>query len=287
MKNIFETLEDNYILFEKVKIIVIIDNSDKIWFNSKQLTQAIGYSDSRDALKKHTDEKDREYLKNINHSYNISQQPMSVYLTEAGMYKLILRSKMPKTEKFSNRVTDEVLPSIRKFGLYELKKSSEKDRDSLLEKINYLEKQTKLMKNDMKKNKYPDGALVYVIDYSDDNDKVDGIFRIEKTDNLKKRKQIYDTHMLHNKPVILKKLCNNPLQLETCLISMLYDYKYKNKKSFYICKKSVIVRAFKNCIKSINNMNQTGGELNFIDKLNKNLIKLNKQIDNTNKLLNI
>ena len=27
MKNIFETLEDNYILFEKVKIIVIIDNS--------------------------------------------------------------------------------------------------------------------------------------------------------------------------------------------------------------------------------------------------------------------
>ena len=40
MKNIFETLEDNYILFEKVKIIVIIDNSDKIWFNSKQLTQS-------------------------------------------------------------------------------------------------------------------------------------------------------------------------------------------------------------------------------------------------------
>ena len=30
MKNIFETLENNYILFEKVKIFVIIDNSDKI-----------------------------------------------------------------------------------------------------------------------------------------------------------------------------------------------------------------------------------------------------------------
>jgi hypothetical protein len=30
MKNIFETLEENYILFEKEKIIVIIDNADKI-----------------------------------------------------------------------------------------------------------------------------------------------------------------------------------------------------------------------------------------------------------------
>jgi hypothetical protein len=54
---IFETFENNYILFEKNKII---DNNDKIWFNSKQLTKAIGYSDSRDALRKHTDKKKTE-----------------------------------------------------------------------------------------------------------------------------------------------------------------------------------------------------------------------------------
>ena len=180
------------------------------------------------------DKKDREYLKNINHSYNISQQQMSVYLSESGMYKLILRSKMPKTEKFSNWVTDEVLPSIRKFGVYELKKSSEKEKTKLLEQINYFEKQNKLMKNDLKKNKFPNGALVYVLDYSDEDENVDGIFRIGKSDNLKIRKTIYDTHMLHNKKVIDYELSDNPLQLENCLKSMLYEYRYKDRKDFFL-----------------------------------------------------
>lgn len=285
MKNIFETLENNYILFEKVKIIVIIDNSDKIWFNSKQLTKTIGYYDSRGALKKHTDKKDREYLKNINHSYNISQQPMSVYLSESGMYKLILRSKMPKTEKFSNWVTDEVLPSIRKFGVYELKKSSEKEKTKLLEQINYFEKQNKLMKNDLKKNKFPNGALVYVLDYSDEDENVDGIFRIGKSDNLKIRKTIYDTHMLHNKKVIDYELSDNPLQLENCLKSMLYEYRYKDRKDFFICKLSVIKKAFKNCLKSIKNMGQIGGGLTMIEQLHNKVIRLDKKINKCESLL--
>ena len=41
MKNIFETLDENYILFDKTIINVIIDNSDKLWFNSGQLSRAI------------------------------------------------------------------------------------------------------------------------------------------------------------------------------------------------------------------------------------------------------
>lgn len=43
MKNIFETLDKNYILFGNTVISVIIDNSDKLWFNSRQITKAIGY----------------------------------------------------------------------------------------------------------------------------------------------------------------------------------------------------------------------------------------------------
>jgi hypothetical protein len=115
------------------------------------------------------------------------------------------------------------------------------------------------MKNDIKKNKYPDGAIVYVIDYSDEEPNIDGIFRIGITSSLKKRKQIYDTHLLHNKKVILKEFCQNPIQLEICLKSLLYEYRYKNKKDFYICNLDIIKKAFKKCISSIKKMNQTGG----------------------------
>lgn len=40
------------------------------------------------------------------------------FLTESGVYKLIFKSKKKEAEKFQDWVTDEVLPSIRKHGMY-------------------------------------------------------------------------------------------------------------------------------------------------------------------------
>ncbi len=208
------------------------------------------------------------------------------------MYKLILRSKMPNTKKFSDWITNEVLPSIRKYGYYKIKKTYENQKSNLLEKINDLEKRNKIMTNDMKKEKFPDGALVYIIDYSDEDTTVDGIFKLGKTNNLKNRKSIYDTHMLHKKQVICTEFTEKPLQLENCIRSMLYDYRYKNRKDFYICKLSEIKKAFTNCIKSIKNMNhQKGGSNSLIqsskdiDLIKTKIIKLDKYIDKYNKLL--
>jgi len=40
------------------------------------------------------------------------------FLTESGVYKLIFKSHKPEAEKFQDWVTDEVLPTIRKHGIY-------------------------------------------------------------------------------------------------------------------------------------------------------------------------
>ena len=287
MKNIFETLDENYITFDKFIINLIIDNSDKIWFNANQLTKSLEYSNYIKALKQHTSDKDRVQLKNINHSYNIKQHPQTVYLSESGLYKLILRSKMKKAQLFSDWVTNDVLPSIRKYGYYKMKKSYEKDKNDLLEKINYLEKQNKLMINDLKKEKYPNGAVVYIIDYSDDPNYEKDVYRLGSTDDMNKRKKIYDTHTLHKKPVVEKHFTEKAVRLEMCIRSMLYEYRYKNKKDFFLCNRDIIKKAFKNCIKSIKNMKyiQKGGGINEIDLLKSQLEKLDKEIENINKLL--
>lgn len=44
-----------------------------------------------------------------------------LFLTESGMYKLAFRSNKPSAEEFTNWVTDDVLPSIRKTGSYSMK----------------------------------------------------------------------------------------------------------------------------------------------------------------------
>ena len=42
----------------------------------------------------------------------------TLYINEAGLYKLIFRSKNKQAEAFSDWVCSEVLPSIRKHGAY-------------------------------------------------------------------------------------------------------------------------------------------------------------------------
>ena len=91
--------------------------------------------------------------------------------------------------------------------------------------------------------------------------------------------------MLHNKPILCKEFTEKPLQLENCIRSMLYDYRYKNKKDFFLCDRDIIKKAFKNCKKSIKNMNQKGGGINEIDTLKSQLENIDKEIEIVDKLL--
>ena len=50
-----------------------------------------------------------------------------------------------------------------------------------------------------------------------------------------------------------------PLQYETCIRSMLYNYRIKNRKDFYECDIKKIEKAFEKCNDSLQCMNQVGG----------------------------
>ena len=53
-------------------------------------------------------------LTNIRKLHNTGEK----FLTESGVYKLVFKSRKPTAEKFTDWVTDEVLPTIRKTGGY-------------------------------------------------------------------------------------------------------------------------------------------------------------------------
>ena len=122
-----------------------------------------------------------------------------------------------------------------------------------------MENKNKLLQNDLKLEKFPDGAMVYVIE---DNIDDEVYYRIGKTDNMNKRIKIHNTHSLHNKKVVhyVELLC--PLQLETCIRSMLYKYRYRNKKDYFNCSLNKIIKAFNKCIESIKCVeDQKGGNI--------------------------
>ena len=84
------------------------------WLVGKDVAQALGYSDTSDALKKHVDPEDK-----LTRRFADSGQNREMYIiNESGLYSLVLSSKLPTAKKFRRWVTAEVLPSIRRHGGY-------------------------------------------------------------------------------------------------------------------------------------------------------------------------
>lgn len=88
------------------------------YFVGKDVAKILGYSNTRDALSKKVDEEDKGVAKCDTLG---GTQDLTV-INESGLYSLILSSKLPNAKKFKRWVTSEVLPSIRKHGVYAVDK---------------------------------------------------------------------------------------------------------------------------------------------------------------------
>lgn len=87
----------------------------KPYFVGKDVAKILGYSNPRDALGRHVEEEDKNTV--VNPDGNRGNPNMTV-INESGLYSLILSSKLPAAKKFKHWVTSEVLPAIRKHGMY-------------------------------------------------------------------------------------------------------------------------------------------------------------------------
>jgi anti-repressor protein len=84
------------------------------WFVGRDVALALGYSNPRDALAKHVPTHHKGGSRIATPS---GDQDVTV-ISEAGMYRLIMRSNAELAERFQEWVTAEVLPAIRSTGSY-------------------------------------------------------------------------------------------------------------------------------------------------------------------------
>lgn len=91
------------------------------WLVGKDVARALGYGEGKslaNAVANHVDAEDRGVTEMMTPGGN---QNMTI-INESGVYSLVLGSKLPTAKKFKRWVTSEVLPSIRKNGMYLLPK---------------------------------------------------------------------------------------------------------------------------------------------------------------------
>ena len=91
------------------------------WFVGKDIAECLGYSNTKDALRKHVDSEDKIMgSQNATPSItdNLGRKQFPTFINESGVFSLILGSKLESAKKFKRWVTSEVLPSLRKTGTY-------------------------------------------------------------------------------------------------------------------------------------------------------------------------
>ena len=98
--------------FGSVRSIMV---NNEPYFVGKDVAEILGYSNTRDALVRHVDEEDKNTV--VNPDGNRGNHNITI-INESGLYSLILSSKLPKARQFKRWLTSEVLPAIRKHGVF-------------------------------------------------------------------------------------------------------------------------------------------------------------------------
>lgn len=83
------------------------------WFVGKDAAAVLGYSNPQKAIRDHVDHEDRT----VNESFTVNGTALNL-INESGLYSLIIGSKLPSARKFKRWFTSEVLPAIRRHGMY-------------------------------------------------------------------------------------------------------------------------------------------------------------------------
>ena len=124
------------------QVRVIDDNaSGELLFCANDVTNALGYSNGRDAISRHVDIRDV-----AKHDMGVVtgkkadgtdayQAVVTTFINESGVYSLIFSSKQERAKEFKHWVTSEVLPSIRKTGQYNANVSSATLNEQLQAKL--------------------------------------------------------------------------------------------------------------------------------------------------------
>ncbi len=94
------------------EIRTMVDDDSRPMFAAIDIATALGYSNPRKAVRDHCKGGTKRSLLT-----NGGTQEM-VFIYEPDLYRLLIKSKLPSAQEFERWVFEDVLPSLRKYGMY-------------------------------------------------------------------------------------------------------------------------------------------------------------------------
>lgn len=98
--------------FGEVRTVLV---NNEPYFVGKDVAEVLGYERPTKAVQDHVDQEDKDEIPIQDSIGRFQKTPI---INESGLYSLILKSKLPTAKQFKRWVTSEMLPTIRKHGVY-------------------------------------------------------------------------------------------------------------------------------------------------------------------------
>jgi prophage antirepressor-like protein len=154
--NLYENRKRMKIVLDgKDHFVKLQGTTDEPYFCGKDVCAILGYANAKQALQLNVKPKHKRDLKEFEVGLSAkptsdSQNPVkigetytqlsyndgkAVYISEAGLYSAIMHSKAPFAEKFQDLVYETILPSIRKFGQFQLAQQFSVEKATINEQL--------------------------------------------------------------------------------------------------------------------------------------------------------
>lgn len=127
-----------------------IEERGRVLFCGRDVAAALGYENPSKAIRDHTRDDGGPFRYPIVDSLGRTQEAR--FITEGDLYRLIASSKLPSAQAFEAWVFDEVLPSIRRHGMYAM--------DELLQNDEFLEEAIRTLRAERVKRLAAEQALL-------------------------------------------------------------------------------------------------------------------------------
>jgi prophage antirepressor-like protein len=192
---------------EEFGFIRTITKEDKVLFCASDVAKALGYSNPSKAIGDHCRYLTKCY---VPHPQSPDKEIEMTFIPEGDVYRLIVRSKLPSAQKFESWVFDEVLPDIRKHGMYltdplAAMLEDDADEDKFLEvaqkyvaekkRRKALEKEVERLEGEVEYKEDVIVGLVDDIDLATKRQRINQIIRhgVTKSENYQKRWAMFYT----------------------------------------------------------------------------------------------
>lgn len=125
-------MQNQLFKFGNHEVRVVVAENNEPFFVAKDICEVLGYAkSSSDVIKTHCKVAGcTKTVLQVSNKDGVIQGRETILINEGNLYRLILKSKKKEAEKFETWVCDEVLPAIRKHGMYANGQTIEKMLDN-------------------------------------------------------------------------------------------------------------------------------------------------------------